>query len=128
MRLLLFCGLALPARACVHTAPAARRAPRVSRPFSPSAQDDAVKLCKSLGYQNAGTVEFLVDTKTNKHYFMEVNARVQVEHTVTEEVTGKSSPFPQRALCSLACAHVCTCVHPLGVSVRGLRVCWRLCG
>ncbi len=47
-----------------------------------------MKLCKSLNYENAGTVEFLVDTKTNKHYFMEVNARVQVEHTVTEEVTG----------------------------------------
>lgn len=53
-----------------------------------TAQADAVKLCKSLNYENAGTVEFLVDTKTNKHYFMEVNARVQVEHTVTEEVTG----------------------------------------
>jgi len=50
--------------------------------------DDAVKLCKSVGYSNAGTVEFLVDQDTGKHYFMEVNARLQVEHTVTEEVTG----------------------------------------
>ena len=37
---------------------------------------------------NAGTVEFLVDPKTWKHYFIEVNPRIQVEHTVTEEVTG----------------------------------------
>jgi len=50
--------------------------------------DDAVKLCQSVGYSNAGTVEFLVDQDTGEHYFMEVNARLQVEHTVTEEVTG----------------------------------------
>jgi len=50
--------------------------------------DDAVKLCSSVGYSNAGTVEFLVDTATGHHYFMEVNAGLQVEHTVTEEVTG----------------------------------------
>ena len=48
---------------------------------------DAVKLGKAVGYTNAGTVEFLVD-KQGRHYFMEVNPRVQVEHTVTEEVTG----------------------------------------
>ena len=48
---------------------------------------DAVHLCKSVGYQNAGTVEFLVDPTTGEHFFMEVNARLQVEHTVTEEVT-----------------------------------------
>ena len=39
-------------------------------------------------YENAGTVEFLVDRDTNKFYFIEVNPRIQVEHTVTEEVTG----------------------------------------
>ncbi|XP_013779858.1 pyruvate carboxylase, mitochondrial-like [Limulus polyphemus] len=48
---------------------------------------DAVKLATNVGYQNAGTVEFLVDEKDN-HYFIEVNARLQVEHTITEEITG----------------------------------------
>jgi pyruvate carboxylase len=48
---------------------------------------DAVRLLQSANYRNAGTVEFLID-KYNNHYFMEVNPRVQVEHTVTEEVTG----------------------------------------
>lgn len=48
---------------------------------------DAVRLLSSAKYRNAGTVEFLVD-KHGNHYFMEVNPRVQVEHTVTEEITG----------------------------------------
>ncbi|XP_075693509.1 pyruvate carboxylase, mitochondrial [Rhinoderma darwinii] len=47
---------------------------------------DSVKLAKQVGYENAGTVEFLVD-KHGKHYFIEVNSRLQVEHTVTEEIT-----------------------------------------
>jgi acetyl-CoA carboxylase biotin carboxylase subunit len=47
----------------------------------------AVRLVKSAGYTNAGTVEFIVD-KDNNFYFIEVNARIQVEHTVTEAVTG----------------------------------------
>ena len=50
--------------------------------------DAAIAIGKEVGYQNAGTVEFLVDADTNKFYFIEVNPRVQVEHTVTEEVTG----------------------------------------
>ena len=48
---------------------------------------DAVKLARHVGYQNAGTVEFLLDKK-GKHNFNDLNARVQVEHTVTEEITG----------------------------------------
>ena len=48
----------------------------------------ALKIGRAVGYQNAGTVEFLMDMDEEKFYFIEVNPRVQVEHTVTEEVTG----------------------------------------
>jgi pyruvate carboxylase len=50
--------------------------------------DAAVSLARTAGYRNAGTVEFLVDADTGQWYFIEVNPRVQVEHTVTEMVTG----------------------------------------
>ncbi len=48
----------------------------------------ALRIGKAVGYENAGTVEFLVDVDTEKYYFIEVNPRIQVEHTVTEAVTG----------------------------------------
>lgn len=47
----------------------------------------AIKIAEKCGYQNAGTIEFLVD-KYGKFYFMEMNTRIQVEHGVTEEITG----------------------------------------
>ncbi len=50
--------------------------------------DLGVKICKHVGYECAGTVEFLMDMDTDTFHFIEVNPRVQVEHTVTEEVTG----------------------------------------
>lgn len=50
--------------------------------------DSAVRLTRGASYINAGTVEFLVDVDSNEFYFIEVNPRVQVEHTVTEVVTG----------------------------------------
>ncbi|WP_152967830.1 pyruvate carboxylase [Oxobacter pfennigii] len=49
--------------------------------------NDAIKLAKSVNYRSAGTLEFLVDAHGN-HYFIEMNPRIQVEHTVTENVTG----------------------------------------
>ena len=51
---------------------------------------DAIAFAKSIGYQNAGTVEFLLDTageRAGEHVFIEMNPRIQVEHTVTEEIT-----------------------------------------
>ena len=49
--------------------------------------NDAIKIAQAVDYRSAGTVEFLVD-KTGKHYFIEMNPRIQVEHTVSEIVTG----------------------------------------
>ncbi len=53
-----------------------------------SMYDAAIKAARVAGYVNAGTVEFLVDSRTNEFWFMEMNTRLQVEHTVTEELTG----------------------------------------
>ncbi|KAH6926545.1 hypothetical protein HPB50_019752 [Hyalomma asiaticum] len=67
----------------VEIAPAANLDPKVRQAML----TDAVRLAKHVGYENAGTVEFLLD-ETGRHYFIEVNARLQVEHTITEEITG----------------------------------------
>ena len=66
---------------------------RAPAPYLTKAQrkevcDLGYKICKHVNYESAGTVEFLMDMDTNKFFFIEVNPRVQVEHTVTEEVTG----------------------------------------
>ena len=62
-------------------------APKLPRDIRDKMTADAVKLARFVGYENAGTVEFLLDP-SGQYYFIEVNARLQVEHTVTEEVTG----------------------------------------
>lgn len=66
---------------------------RAPAPYLTAAQREevcalALKIGNSAGYQNAGTVEFLMDMDAEEFYFIEVNPRVQVEHTVTEQVTG----------------------------------------
>ena len=60
--------------------------------ISPTIRDQicaaAIAIGQTANYENAGTVEFLVDADADKFYFIEVNPRIQVEHTVTEEITG----------------------------------------
>ncbi|MDQ6739103.1 MAG: pyruvate carboxylase, partial [Actinomycetota bacterium] len=65
-------------------------APNLDENIRQALYRDAVKFAKALGYVNAGTVEFLVDTvgeRAGQHFFIEMNPRIQVEHTVTEEIT-----------------------------------------
>ncbi|MFJ6003687.1 pyruvate carboxylase [Arthrobacter sp. NPDC092385] len=65
-------------------------APNLDEGIRQALHRDAVKFATALGYVNAGTVEFLVDTvgeRAGQHVFIEMNPRIQVEHTVTEEVT-----------------------------------------
>ena len=62
-------------------------APNLKQVTKDKLHEYALRLARKVGYNNAGTVEFLVDTEGNV-YFIEVNPRIQVEHTVTEEVTG----------------------------------------
>ncbi|MDK7083623.1 pyruvate carboxylase [Pseudoglutamicibacter cumminsii] len=70
----------------VEVAPARDLDPEVRE----SILNDAVKFAKAVGYRNAGTVEFLLDTegeRANEYVFIEMNPRIQVEHTITEEIT-----------------------------------------
>lgn len=70
---------------------------------------DAVRICKGAGYVNAGTVEFLVDPKTWKHYFIEVNPRIQAIHRYIH-----SPRHIYICVCRCLCAHVArahTCMH-----------------
>ena len=69
--------------------------PRVSPEIRDAMGSAAVKLAKKIKYQSAGTVEFLFDDKTGEFWFLEVNTRLQVEHPVTEEVTGMDLVYEQ---------------------------------
>ncbi|MFA5607781.1 MAG: pyruvate carboxylase [Leucobacter sp.] len=65
-------------------------APNLDSATRDALTSDAIAFAKSIGYENAGTVEFLLDTegeRAGQHVFIEMNPRIQVEHTVTEEVT-----------------------------------------
>ncbi len=65
-------------------------APLIDEDLRQALYRDAVAFAKTIGYQNAGTVEFLIDTvgdNAGKHVFIEMNPRIQVEHTVSEEIT-----------------------------------------
>ena len=77
------CSLQRRYQKVVEFAPAFSVAPEVREALCA----DAVKIAKYVGYVNAGTLEFLVD-KDGHHYFIEMNPRIQVEHTVTEMITG----------------------------------------
>ena len=78
------CSVQLRNQKVIETAPA----PGLDNALRARIQADAVKLMQAADYVNAGTVEFLVTPETGEYYFIECNPRIQVEHTVTEQVTG----------------------------------------
>ena len=78
------CSVQLRNQKVVETAPA----PGLDDALRQRILADAIKLMQAANYVNAGTVEFLVAPETSEHYFIECNPRIQVEHTVTEQVTG----------------------------------------
>lgn len=63
-------------------------APNITEKLRGNIRQSAVKLAEFIGYASAGTVEFIVDQDTQTYYFLEMNTRIQVEHPVTEMVTG----------------------------------------
>src|SRR5579871_5659722 len=63
-------------------------APNLAEEIRQKIFESALTIGRAVGLDNAGTVEFLVDADTGEYFFIEVNPRIQVEHTVTEEVTG----------------------------------------
>lgn len=69
--------------------------PRISDDTRKKMGSAAIKLAKKIKYQSAGTVEFLLDDDTEEFWFLEVNTRLQVEHPITEEVTGIDLVYEQ---------------------------------
>jgi acetyl/propionyl-CoA carboxylase alpha subunit/acetyl-CoA carboxylase carboxyltransferase component len=78
------CSIQLRHQKMIEIAPA----PNLGEALRQCILADAVRLAHAAEFANAGTVEFLIDVETGEHFFIECNPRIQVEHTVTEEVTG----------------------------------------
>ena len=78
------CSVQLRNQKVVEVAPA----PNLDEGLRQRILADAVKLARAARYENAGTVEFLVNPETGEHFFIECNPRIQVEHTITEQVMG----------------------------------------
>ncbi len=78
------CSVQLRNQKVVEVAPA----PNLDESLRQRILADAVKLARAAKYENAGTVEFLVNPETGEHFFIECNPRIQVEHTITEQVMG----------------------------------------
>ena len=83
---------------------------------------DAVRLTSAAGYACAGTVEFLVDPSSWRHYFIEVNPRIQVEHTVTEVVTGLDIVQSQIMIAGGASLEECGIPSQDAVVTRGYAI------
>ncbi|KAL4806099.1 hypothetical protein BDV18DRAFT_122263 [Aspergillus unguis] len=87
--------------------------------------DAAVRLMKAIRYRSLGTVEFLVNEQLGEFYFLEINPRIQVEHTITEAITGVDLVQAQLLVAqgqSLAQLGLDTCPQPRGYSIQ-LRLC-----
>jgi acetyl/propionyl-CoA carboxylase alpha subunit/acetyl-CoA carboxylase carboxyltransferase component len=78
------CSVQLRHQKVVEIAPA----PNLASDLRARILEDALALARAAAYRNAGTVEFLVDPERGAHYFIECNPRIQVEHTITEQVMG----------------------------------------
>jgi acetyl/propionyl-CoA carboxylase alpha subunit/acetyl-CoA carboxylase carboxyltransferase component len=83
---------------------------------------DALKIAKHARYANAGTVEFLISPERNEHYFIECNPRIQVEHTVTEAVTGIDLVEAQFRLAAGATLAALGLGDPSKIPARGFAI------
>src|SRR5262249_11637744 len=80
------CSVQLRNQKVVEVAPA----PNLDQGLRQRLLADAVTLARAARFENAGTIEFLVDPQSGEHYFIECNPRIQVEHTITEQVLGRA--------------------------------------
>jgi acetyl-CoA carboxylase biotin carboxylase subunit len=94
-------------------------APGLTNDFRASLHAAAVRFARRLAYRGAGTVEFLVDVERNAFYFLEMNARIQVEHPVTEAVTGLDLVAEQIAIAAGSGLRLAQSdVHPSGWAIE----------